>query len=188
MVMNNFKRLLIVICLTGFAFAANAQVLLTPSIVPVDSVTKLITYTEVVIQVGTKDSLYNRAIGWTNKFYANPQDVTKVRDKENGKIQCKHRFKLYNYDKKDGSKIETGMLVQYTMNLAFKDGKFRYTITDFNLKGVSYYPLERWLNKQDPTYNANDENYLTQVDVYIKDMIKNLKKAMVPPVKRVDTW
>jgi len=74
------------------------------------------------------------------------------------------------------------------MNLEFKENKFRYTITDFNLKGSAYYPLEKWVNKQDPIYNANADNYLTQVDVYIKDMIKNLKKAMVPPIKKVDTW
>lgn len=186
--MNNFKKFLIVMCLTGFVFTANAQVLLTPNIVPIDSATKKITYSEVVKMTGSKDSLYDRAIAWTNKFYPNAQDVTKVRDKPSGKIQCKHRFKIYNTDKKDGSKIETGILVQYTMNLEFKENKFRYTITDFNLKGSAYYPLEKWVNKQDPIYNANADNYLTQVDVYIKDMIKNLKKAMVPPIKKVDTW
>jgi hypothetical protein len=175
-------------CLAGFSFSANAQVLLTPSIVPIDTATKLITYTEVVQQAGIKDTLYYRALGWVGRNYANSQDVTKIRDRENGKIQCKHRFKIYNTDKKDGSKIETGILVQYTMNLNFKDGKYRYTITDFNMKGASYYPLEKWVNKTDPIYNANADNYLLQVDTYIKDLIKNLKKGMIPAIKKVDTW
>jgi hypothetical protein len=186
--MNNFKKFLIVICLVGFAYAGNSQVLLTPSIVPIDSATKLITYTEVVMQVGNKDSLYDRAIAWTNKFYKNPQEVTKIRDKPSGKIQCKHKFELYNTDKKDGSQIKTAYRVQYSLMLNFKDGKYRYTITNYNLEGASYYPLEKWVNKQDPIFNANADNYLKQIDASTKNLIKDLKKAMVPPVKKVDTW
>jgi len=186
--MKKIKTILIALFVSNLYLTAVAQVKTATSIVPIDSITKLITYSEVVKQDGSKDSLYNRAIMWTTAYYPNAQDVTKIRDKQNGKIQCKHRFKLYNYDKKDGSKLETGMLAQYTMNIDLKEGKYRFTITDFNLKGGTYYPLEKWVNKTDPMYNANADSYLKQVDDKMKEMIKSLKKGMMPTLKKSDNW
>ncbi len=63
----------------------NAQII--SSGLPIDEVTKLITYQEVVQEVGDKDSFFNSAIGWINEYYPNPVDVTKTRDPQTGKIE-----------------------------------------------------------------------------------------------------
>jgi hypothetical protein len=63
---------------------------------PVDEVTGLITYQDVVETTGNKLELFNRAIGWVNSFYVNPTDATKVRNPESGIIEIVHRFKITN--------------------------------------------------------------------------------------------
>lgn len=165
---------------------AQTQTVVVPKM-PIDTVTKLISYSEVVKQDGIKDTLYNRAIHWTNTFFKNPQDVTKIRDNENGKVEGIYRFKVYNVPDKEGIKTEAGT-VSYTFTIDLKENKYRYTITKLNLKGVSYFALERWLNKKDPSYQPAWDGYLVQVDTYIKDFIKSMKKGMMEAVKVSKDW
>jgi hypothetical protein len=154
--------------------------------IPVDSVTKLISYREVVSEKGTKDTLYIRAIAWINSFFANPSDITRVRDRDNGVIKGIHRFKLYYIDK-DGSKRDAP-ICEYSFSIECKEGRYRYTFTEFIRKEVSRQPIERWLDKKDPAYNPQWDDYLRQVDTYIKEATNSMKKAMKPPVKIIDNW
>jgi hypothetical protein len=147
----------------------------------------LITYTGVVNQDGTKDTLYNRAIHWINTYFKSPLDVTKIRDKENGKIEGIYRFKVLNAPDKEGTKTEAGV-VSYTFTINLKDNKFKYTISKFNLKSASYFALERWLDKKDPSYQPAWDGYLVQVDATITDFIKSLKKGMLPVAKVSTDW
>jgi len=173
------------VLLSWFTLSAQSTSAPMPNI-PVDSVTKLISYREVVTQKGTKDSLYVRAIAWINTFYPNPSDVTRVRDRDNGVIRGIHRFKLY-YTDRDGSKHEAP-LCEYSFSIECKDGRYRYTFTDFTRKEASRQPLERWLDKKDPAYNPQWEDYLQQVDTFVKETTASMKKAMKPPVKIIDNW
>ncbi len=153
---------------------------------PVDDDTKLVTYKEVVAQDGDKDKLYNTAISWVNANYKNPNEVTTVREPENGKLVLVHRFKIFNVDKK-GLKSDAGV-INYTLKLEFKPNKYRYIFTDFNIQAVSKFPLERWLNKTDPQYTPSCENYLYQVDTTVNGLITSLKKGMVPKIAKPDEW
>jgi hypothetical protein len=168
------------------SFAQNGGTTVTPKI-PVDSVTKKITYTEVVQQQGTKDTLYNRALRWCNSTFKNAQDVTKIRDKENGKVEGISRFKVYNTPLKDGTKTDGGV-ISYTFTIECKENKYRYKITDMNIKSTSFQPLEKWLNKKDPYYTPQWDDYLSQVDKNIQDIIKSLKKGMMEAKKVNDNW
>jgi hypothetical protein len=159
---------------------SNAQDL-TPSL-PVNPDTKLITYQEVVKVDGTIKDLFSRAIDWININYKNPADVTKVRDPESGLIEILHRIELERTDKQD-TKIDAGIII-YTLKLELKDGRYRYTITDLNLKQSSKFPIERWLDKKDKAYNPNWNLYLTQMDKEIKTLIESLKKGMLPVIKK----
>lgn len=154
--------------------------------IPVDTITKLISYKEVVQEKGTRDTLYIRAIAWINSYFPNPTDVTRVRDRDNSVIKGIHRFKLY-YTDKDGSKRETS-LCEYAFSIECKDGRYRYTFTDFIRKEASRQPIERWLDKKDPAYNPQWDDYLRQVDNFVKETTTSLKKAMKPPVKVIDNW
>jgi len=180
------KRL---IQISGFLFVilfAGKAAFSQKAAVPIDEDTKLITYKEVVQQEGDVQKLYYTAIAWVNANYKNPNEVTTVRDIENGKLVLEHRFKIFNVDKKD-FKSDAGV-IKYTLKLEFKPNKYRYIFTDFNLQAVSKFPLERWLDKKDPQYTAACDNYLYQVDTTVNGIIKSLKKGMVPKIEKPDEW
>jgi hypothetical protein len=169
--------LLFVLVRTGFS---------QTTIVPVDEDTKLITYKDVVAQEGDIPKLYNTAIAWVNANYDNPTEVTRVRDVEDGKIEIRHRFKIYNTDK-NGVKSDAN-IINYTLKLEFKPGRYRYTFTDFTVAAISKYPVERWLDKKNPQYTPACDDYLAQINTTVNDLIKSLKKGMIPKVIKKDEW
>ena len=181
--MKKFRLILIVVCLP---FMFSKTVFSQTSIVPMDEDTKLITYKEVVNQEGDVPKLYNTAIAWVNANYENPTEVTRIRDVENGKLELKHRFKLYNTDK-NGLKTDANT-INYTLKLEFKPNRYRYTFTDFSIQAVSKYPLERWLDKKDPQYTPACDGYLMQVDSIVNEKIRSLKKGMIPKIVKPDEW
>ena len=111
--------------LIGFSRPVSSQ----NSKIPIDEDTKLITYKEVVPQPGDVTKLYNTAIAWVNANYENPTEATRVRDVENGKLEVRSRFKVFNTDK-TGFKTDAGV-INYTLKLEFKPDKYRYIFTNF---------------------------------------------------------
>jgi hypothetical protein len=154
--------------------------------IPVDPETKLIKYRDVVAQEGTKDILYDRGAEWFRTYYLNPGSVTKVQDKVNGKIEGTGRIRLYFFDS-NNTRTDAGV-VYYDIALEFKENKFRYTLTNFTLKSASRVPLEKWMNKNDPAYNPQMDNYLYQVDTTMQNLVIKLKEGMKPKVKKKDEW
>lgn len=143
---------------------------------PVDEVTGLITYQDVVETTGNKLDLFNRAIGWVNSFYVNPTDATKVRNPESGIIEIVHRFKITN-ELESGVQADAGLIL-YSLKLELRDGRYRYTMSDFTLRQASRFPVERWLDKSDQAYNPNWDSYLGQVDGFALSLVENLVEAM----------
>lgn len=179
--MKTFRKIFATsVVMVAFILSAKAQ---APKM-PVDETSKLITYNEVVNAQGNKDSLYLRCLKWINSRYKNAASVTEKRDQVNGEIVCKHQFEIFNYDK-DGKKIfpASGM-IKYTLTIVFKDGRYKYTITNLNIKGVSYLGLEAWL-KESPKH----DDHLKQVDTFIKELIASLKEGMTykAPAKK-EEW
>src|SRR4051812_30545156 len=86
--------------------------------VPVDSITKLITYEEVVEVKGmSAEIIYQRALSWFRKYYKNSGEVIRDNDIVNHVITGKPRFKIYNPADKEGTKTDAG-LVQYTITVS----------------------------------------------------------------------
>ena len=170
--------------LSGF-FSFGQTNIPTPQM-PLDPDSKLITYKEVVNQDGGKDILYDRGASWFGAFYKSPSSVLKIQDKVNSKIEGLGRFTISFVDEQ-GNKRDAGM-IQYTIKLELKDNKYRYTLTEFNLKAASRYPLEKWLNKSDPGYSTQWDSYLYQVDTTIQSLVRNLKEGMKPKVIKKDEW
>ncbi len=152
---------------------------------PVDKETNLITYQEVVQEKGTKQEFFNRAIEWINDYYKNPVDVTKTRDPESGTIKGLHRFKFYNTDE-TGLKTDAGV-IQYEFTLEFKEGRYRYTLTDFIFKQSSKIPVEKWMDKTDPQYNPVWDTYLDQVKEFAYRGFKS-EGRMQAHCKKEDNW
>ena len=84
----------------------------------------------------------------------------------------------------DGSLSDAGV-VQYQFLLEFKEGRYRYTLTEFVLRQASKIPTEKWLEKSDP----QSKNYLKQLNKFAQNWITELKKGMQPKVeKKDDDW
>ena len=154
---------------------------------PVDPDSKKILYREVVEQQGTPGYLYDKAIEWFGFYYLNPQSVFTVQNKENGKIEGLGRFKIYYTDKTSGDRRDGGV-IQYQIKMELKDNRYRYTLTDFNLKAASRNPIEKWMNKSDPAYNSTWDSYLYQVDTTMQQLISSMKEKMKPTVVKKDEW
>ena len=164
---------------------ANAQANFPP--IPTDRETKLITYSDVVNQTGVDATeLFRRANEWYSKFYNNPTEKLRKKDDEAKTLELFVRFKIYNVDKK-GVKTDSGELMQYTLTIACKDGKYRYEFTKFNLKGPSFKPAEPLLDKSNPQAERN-ATWMQQLDEEIKRVINDLEKGMTATPKKKDDW
>lgn len=178
--MKIFKNIIIpVLFLLIIPFKTYAQ----ETVMPVDDDTGLITYQDVVTEEGDKDAFFNRAISWINEYYSNPVDVTKTRNPETGLIKGLHRIRLKDTGP-DGLQTDAGT-VQYRFTLEFKEGRYRYTMTEFVLRQASKIPAENWLSKADP----QSKSYLKQIDDFALTWIASLKAGMKPEVQKGDdTW
>jgi hypothetical protein len=177
-------------CFLTFGVQAQKPNPIPPVQLPVDSITKLITYEGVTQVPNVKaDVLYKRALNWFTSFYKNPSEVIRENDSLQFKIVGKPRFKIYNSPDKEGTKTDAG-LVQYTITVAAKDGRFKYELTEFNWKQQSYYASERWMDTKSQMYSAVYPEYMRQLDQYANDLIKKLKDSMLheKPVKDKDNW
>ncbi len=158
-----------------------------PYHLPIDPDSKKIMFREVVEQQGTPAYLYDKAIEWFGYYYLNAQSVYTVQNKENGKIEGLGRMKIYYTDETSGAKRDGGT-IQYQIILELKDNKYRVTLTDFNLKTASRFPIEKWMNKSDVAYNPSWDSYLYQVDTTMQRLISTMKDKMKPAVIKKDVW
>jgi hypothetical protein len=186
------KKIILALLLVASGLIASAQKepLATPFAVPIDSISKLITYEKVVeVKNVSEKELYNRINEWFKTFYKNPSEVIRENDSVKHVIVGKPRFRLSNLSVKDETKTEAG-LVQYTITVASREGRFKYEITAFNVKQASYFPCERWLDTKSASYQPVYNDYLQQLDKYTIDLINSLMNAAnhAKPVRDKDKW
>ncbi len=158
-------------------------------VLPVDSLTGLFTYTEVVpVNDIKKNDLFNRALTWANTYYKNPADVIREKDLNTGKIFIKARFRISNEPDKKGTVTQAGD-VMYSLTFLFKDGRYKYEITKINWQQVSYYPAERWKDTTADSFNPVYLSYLKQSDETLKSIIADFKKKIAAtPVTKSNDW
>ncbi len=189
--MTSIKKIVGFVFVCFFMTNVNAQDNKQAPKLPIDDATKLVTYSKVNEVAGvTMKDLYNRAIVWGTTYYKNPTDVLRERDSVNGELVCKARYKIMNPADKKGFATEAGV-VMYTLKLSFKDGKYKYVMTDINWKQASYYPIERWMDTKSPSYKPEFDFYLQQVDEKSREVIKDFDKALKTagnPATKKDDW
>ena len=154
---------------------------------PVDPDTKKIMYRAVVEEKGGTEYLYNKAVEWFSYYYRNPISVFTVQDKVNGKIEGIGRMNIYFQDEKSDVRRDAG-LITYQIRIELKENKYRYTLTDFNLKAASRFPVEKWMNKTDPAYDPRWDLYLYQIDTTMQRLVSTLTEKMKPVVQKKDEW
>jgi hypothetical protein len=176
--------------LSFIASKAQKEPLATPYAVPIDTITKLITYEGVVeIKGVAAGDIYKRINDWFHTYYKNPTDVIRENDSVKFVMVGKPRFRLTSPPDKDGNKTE-GSAVQYTITVAARDGRFKYELTEFNWKQLSYYASERWLDTKATSYIPIYNDYLQQLDKNAIETVQSLKNAVTKekPVKNKDNW
>jgi hypothetical protein len=145
----------------------------------IDPDTKKVLYQETVtIDSLDKKALYERGVEWmTKNFKTNKFDVN---DKVNLKLAHEGTFPVsYTYD----FKYKSENTVTYVLNIDFKDGKYRYTITDFKIYktdlGVkTAQPLEAYYQKMKTDSKKEfSTNFSNEVNKIIEDLKKNMKAA-----------
>lgn len=155
---------------------------------PVNSETGLITYSgNTTLGSASAADLYDRAFKWAMSYYKNPAEKLRKQDKENGRMEIFARFKIYAHDKKGELTTSQIGLVQYSMDIDFKDGKYRYIIHKINERASSYKPVEAWLKADDPNM-ANNAYKLMDMDAEIKKVIASFQTAMTTVPKAEDDW
>ncbi len=155
----------------------------------VDSKTNLITYTEVPnVEGATAAELYDRAYGWVKTYYKNYAEKLRSADKDAGSMEVYASFPIYAYEKKGMKTTSRTALIQYTLTLKFKDGRYKYEITKLNYKAPSFQALEQWLDRDDPDAR-NHALYLTDIDAELKQVISSMKTAIATaPNGGGDDW
>ena len=121
--MKSIKSTSLIAILVLLIIAAKAQ-----KIIPqIDSTTHKITYQGIVQVTGNKDALYDKGLNWLAIAFKSSNDVIQIKDKESGKIVGK--WVLQPAEDKIG-------FVSATITLLFKDGRYKYIITNLYYQGT----------------------------------------------------
>lgn len=154
-------------------------------------------YTQVVeVKDVSKDDLYNRAKMWFSKNLKNTRYVVDFDDKASGQIIAKSNVDIYQRNFW-GTKID-GKL-RFVMKLFFKDGKYKFVVTDFThepdkKKVVDFGLLTTSVDfPREPKGNRNwyNENWkhIKVKALNISNLIfSSLEAAMEKPIKIDNDW
>lgn len=139
--------LLFVVLLAISCAGAHAQAWVNP--LPLDSATHKVSYSAVVQVPGaSKIELYSRAREWYASTFGSSKAVLEMDDKEAGKLIGK-AYAQFEFAGAIGKPLDWALW--RTIKVEVKDGKYRYTITDFLLggpiatPGENPHPIEAWM-------------------------------------------
>lgn len=162
-------RVLVCILLSGTAFS---------QALPTDPDTKKITWQEkIAVDSVTKSTLYERAQIWLGHYYKTekfvPKDTAKGQiGKEEGAFPVKLTYDI---------KYKAEHNISYNIVLEVKEGRYRFTITNFKIYNTKTGPktsqtLEIAYAKMS---SQNKSELSTQVNKEINAVIEDLKKIML---------
>ena len=142
---------------------------------PIDQKTEKICFRKVINTEGTQDEVFNRIYSqFMNTYYKSPTTILQHNDGRT--LKGKHQFQLDN-----GDAVKSKWpWVTYYFTIEVREGRVRYTLTDFMQKTQSSHPCEEWINKEDPLYQPIWESYLNQIATFAEDWDKSLKRASSP--------
>ena len=154
---------------------------------PYNKEKKIFIYEEVVTMAGVKkDELYKRAENWVATYYVSGLKKIFEKDVVQGYIKLNDRFTLMKEYK--GQTVNDA-IINYRMELSFKDGKYRYQVFKF-YSGVdaNSQPIERWMTAAGSDPEIAKARYI-KIDGQVQKVISALKKAMQSPVvPKTDNW
>lgn len=155
-----------------FLIIAAAGHMQAQTALPIDSITKKVTYTAIVSATANKDLLYSRALQWFAVSFKSSNDVIQLKDKDLGKIVGKFTIPLWGRF----GYAECTAIVQV------KDSKYKYTFTDFAFTGNGEF--KHWAFEDDPSIwsvnmTKSQQNKVRMTsDQAMMEMILSLNNAM----------
>lgn len=172
------KKLIVLAAIFCLAISAIAQT----ADIPISAKTQKICFQKVIPTEGTNTEVFNRIAGeWLRSAYKNPMAV--VTGNDGSTITGKHLIQLNCQDEVKAKCPK----VNYKFTVEVREGRIRYTLTDFTLDTSTttrgLYPIERWLNKEDPQYNTAWADYLDQIAAFAEDWGANLEQKIQPEPK-----
>lgn len=155
--------------------------------VPLNEQTGEVEYIDVV-QVSGADvaELYKRIDHWYNEYFVNPSSVIQERNPESYFINGRHNVSVHV--DREGTKSRFGQ-VRYNINIAARDGRIRYEISDIILVQRPRLPIHEWLDPDDPSRERNFD-LLNQVHEHMLSMIENMTETVSNPLPgdAADDW
>ncbi len=153
---------------------------------PVDSLTHKIAYSDVIKTDGARDQLFDKGLNFLALAFKSSNDVIQIKDKDNGKIVGK--WMILPAENKLG-------YVSASITLLFKDGRYKYIISDLYYEGNGGSGLDQmkpWALEEDPgAWKVNmtkGAQHRIKNGTYsqIDDLISGLKKYMAANNKQND--
>ena len=170
------KKLLLSIIAFAFGYLGFAQTN-TDWGMPYNTEKKVFMYEEVVPVDGvSKADLYKRANTWISTYFTNGQNKIYERDPEQNSLKMKHKVQLYKTVKKE--KV-FDCNIEFHIDMAFKDGKFKYTIYKFRIfADANSQPIEKWMDANYTSKEADISKY-TNLNAQMQEIIDSMKKALL---------
>ena len=164
------KKVALTIVALVFATIAFAQ-----SGLPIDPKTVQITFRKVITTQGSEDEVFNRIFStFMNSYYKSPANILNQNDGRT--LKGKHQFQLDN-----GDAVKSKWpWITYRFTIEVREGRVRYTLTDFLQKTQSNHPCEEWMNKEDPLYQPIWDSYLQQIAAFAEDWGKQFEESLEP--------
>lgn len=136
------------------------------------------TLTEVIELPGTKDELYHRSMDWIVKTFAGSKNAIQFESIEEGKIVLEGWIPLSH---KSMGLIYSGGRMKFIITLQFKDGRYKYELTDFRhygAQGIPSFGTIEEMKAAPKRYKHYTEQYLSQIDQSVAAIVSDLKKSM----------
>jgi hypothetical protein len=185
------KDILFAFLFTIFYSTSNCQE--SPS-VPIDSSTNLISYRKTLqLDQLSKDDIYSGLKVWIAKSFVSANSVIQNDDKEGGVIVLKSLFPVR-------TKMFAAGDIHFIMTFEFKNGKFRYEMTNFHHTGAyvsgagkqeDIGPCERMINNQERTMGIKNAPYYNKLLIQLEEncyiICSSLETSMNDLIKR-DDW
>ena len=164
------KKVALTIVAVLFATAIFAQ-----SNLPINAKTEKICFQKVIPTEGSQDEVFNRIYSqFMNTYYKSPSTILNQNDGRT--LKGKHQFQLDN-----GDAVKSKWpWVTYYFTIEVREGRVRYTLTDFMQKTQSNHPCEEWMNKEDPLYQPIWDSYLNQIVEFGEDWGKQFEEKLIP--------
>ncbi len=147
-------------------------------------------YSEVMVLTdpASKDELFSRAKSSFAHLFRNSQKVIQNEDKDAGIIIGKGNIKAYA--RTLGKDYDAGY-VNFTLTIACKDGRYRYTITDLVHQGTGSNMPSGGSLENTSAHSWTDKQWnlmKSQINDNIKGLISSIKLDMNKPSPKNDDW